>query len=58
MTISKADLDRAFSLLEDLDLELGAIVGRTPEASLARVAAVGLHCDVGNLFATRPRRPR
>ena len=51
MTITKSELDRAFGLVEQLDLELGALVGRTPDPSLARVAAVGIHCDLGNLHA-------
>ena len=51
MTITKADLHQAFGLVEQLDLELGAIVGRTDDPSLARVAAVGIHCDLGNLNA-------
>lgn len=50
-SITQADLDAVFVLLVHLDAAVGHLVAQTPDPSLARAAAVSLHCDVGNLHA-------
>ena len=49
--LKRADLDRAFVLVEELDAEFARIVGRAAVGTPARRAAVKLHCEVADLHA-------
>ena len=49
--LRRRDMDRALDLARELDTEIGRIVARTQDPSLARAAALSLRGAAGDLHA-------